>query len=83
MPNGQDFLDDIELERYIKTAPDRELLEFTARKAYESCVKDVEHDKRITALENRSNKVTGAVGSAGAFFGAAIVAIINFFVNRG
>lgn len=83
MPNGKNFLNDLELEKYIRYAPDRELLEFVARQSYETCLSVEKNDKRITSLEKRSNKFTGFIGASGTFFGAAIVATINFFMNRG
>jgi len=90
MPNGNEFISELDLEQRIKGMDDRQLLEFTARQTYENCqvittnTKSIEkHDKRITALESRKNKTTGLWAGAGTFVGAAIVSVINFFANRG
>jgi len=82
MPNNKSFLNDFELERHIKLMGDRDLLEFTARQAYDTCKLVAKHEKRIVALETRSNRITGIAGGIGTMIGAAILAMLNWFVNR-
>lgn len=83
MPNGLEFLSDLELEKHIQGMNDRELLEFTARQVYDVCNLSASNERRIVGLESHRNKVAGIAGSLGTFVGAGITAAINFFVNRG
>ena len=69
MQRGLDF------DKSIREMTDRGLLEFTAREVYT-------HGKRITTLENRSNKTFGAVGGIAGFIGIVIGAVINYFVRN-
>ena len=64
----------LNFEKSIKEMTDRGLLEFTAREVYH-------HGKRISTLENRSNKTFGAVGGIAGFIGIVIGAVINYFIR--
>lgn len=79
MPNGKEYLNELELEKEIKGMGTRELLEFTARQSYETTVCVAGHEKRITVLEKRKTRTTGVWAGIGTGIGAAIVALINFF----
>jgi hypothetical protein len=58
---------------------DRELSEEMAMQTYETCLIVQNHSKRITTLEKRDKKTYGYTGGLGAFFGAVIVVIVEFF----
>jgi len=78
--NGQrTFLNDMELERYIQELPTRELLEFTARQAYDTSALCEDNKKRIVAIERGNHRITGIFGGIGTGVGAAIVTIISYF----
>ena len=82
MPNNKEFLGDFEIERHIKMMNDRDLLEFTARQVYDVCGIVNKHGLRLHSLEVRGNKITGIAGGIGTMIGAAVVAVINWFVDR-
>jgi len=82
MPNGKQVISDIEYEQHIKYMDDRQLLEFTARQVYDLCVKVSEDRKRIEALERIDKKAFSIVSGLGAFAGAAIAVIVDFFVGK-
>lgn len=83
MSNKTSFLNELELEEHLREMSDREIIEFTARQTYDVCNLASSNERRIVTLENKGNKVTGIVGGAGTFVGAAITTLINFFVNKG
>ena len=83
MPNGRYFLNDMEFEQHIKNLSDRELLEFTARQTYDVSILAASNKKRVGKLESQSNKRSGVRGGGGAMIGAAVVAVIDYFVRRG
>ena len=82
MANRTEFLDDLELERRLANMSDRDLLEFTARQTYDVCNLAGSNERRIVSLEKRGNKFMGSIGIVGAFIGAVIVSVINFFVSK-
>ena len=61
---------------------DRELSEFTARQTYDVCNLAVSNERRIVLLENRGSKFMGSIGLVGAFIGAIIISVINYFMGR-
>lgn len=86
MPNGQEFLDDMEFERSIGKMSDRELSEFTARQVYDVKIvvgnntNNIEKNtNRIYKLEKKDRKWFGIIGLAGSFVGALIVVLIEHF----
>ena len=81
-PNGRYILNDMEFEQNIRQMNDRQLLEFTARQTYGVCLLAESSEKRIDILERRDRKTFSIIGGLAAFFGAAVVAIINFFLGR-
>ena len=82
MANRTEFLDDLELEKRLASMSDRDLLEFTARQTYDVCILSGSNERRIILLEKRDNKFMGSIGIVGAFIGAVIVSVINFFVSK-
>jgi len=80
--NGQHFMDDLELEHSIKTMDNRELLEFTARQSYDTCVKVGINDNRITKLENKDKKTASLIGGTSGIIGAAVVAVLNWLTTK-
>lgn len=82
MSNGRYILNDIEFEQKILRMNDRELLEFTARQTYGVCLLAADNKKRIDGLERRDRKAFSVTGGLGAFFGAAIAMIAEFFIRR-
>lgn len=76
MPNGKYVLQDLELNKEIKTMSDRELSEFSVRLAYSNAI-------RITSLEGRNKKAMGASGGAGVFIGGIIVGVMDYFRRGG
>jgi len=82
MANRTEFLDDLELERRLANMSDRDLLEFTARQTYDVCNLAGSNERRIISLEKKGNKFMGSIGIVGAFIGAVIVSVINFFVSK-
>lgn len=82
MPNGLEFLSDMELEDRIKRMDDRELLEFNTRQTYHAYVLSASNERRIVVLEKRDKKFFGFIGSIGTFVGAAIVAFVEFLIRR-
>lgn len=82
MPNGLEFLSDMELENRIKGMNDRELLEFNTRQTYHAHVLSASNERRIVVLEKRDKKFFGFIGSIGTFVGAVIVAFIEFLIHR-
>jgi len=83
MPDGRYFLNDMEFEQYIKELSDRDLLEFTSRQTYDIFILSGDNKKRIGKLEAQSNKRSGIIGGGGAMIGAAVAAVIDYFVRRG
>lgn len=83
MPDGRYMLNDLEFEEKIQRMNDRELLEFTARQTYDVCLLAADNKKRINSLEKRDRKTFNLTGGLGAFFGAAIAVVADFFIRRG
>ena len=82
MANRTEFLDDLELERRLANMSDRDLLEFTARQTYDVCNLAGSNERRIISLEKKGNKFMGSIGLVGAFIGAIIVTVINYFTGK-
>ena len=82
MANRLEFLNDLELEERISSMSDRELSEFTARQTYDVCNLAGSNERRIISLEKKGNKFMGSIGIVGAFIGAIIVSVINYFVSK-
>ncbi len=82
MPDKRQFLNSLELEERITNMSDRELMEFTARQTYDVCLQAGSNELRIASLEKRSNTFIGLIGAAGAFVGAIIITIVNYFASR-
>ena len=82
MPNGRYILNDLEFEQKIQQMNDRELLEFTARQTYGACLLAADNKKHINNLEKRDRKAFSLVSGLGAFFGAAVAVIVDFFIRR-
>jgi hypothetical protein len=72
----------MEFENQIHQMNDRQLLEFTARQTYDVCLLAADNKKRIDTLKRRDRKVFSVTGGLGAFFGAAIAVIADFFIRR-
>ena len=83
MSNGQEMLDDLELEKRISELDDRGLQEFTARQVYETRKDVSSNTRRIKCLETRNKKTFAITGGIGSVIGAAIIAVINYFTTRG
>lgn len=82
MGNRIEFLNDLELEDRLKDMSDREIIEFVARQTYDVCNLAGSNERRIVLLEKRGNKFIGGVGVIGAFIGAIVIAVINYFAGR-
>ncbi len=82
MPNGKEFLNELEFETRMKDMNDRELQEFTARQVYDVCSVVAKHEKRITAVERKSNKIIGTAAAIGTGIGAGVIAIISYFTGK-
>ena len=83
MPNGHMMLDNMEFEQQIKHMEDRELLEFTARQAYNSCILTADNKHRICILEKRGKKTASITSGASAILGGALVTLVDFLLRRG
>jgi len=82
-PNGRYImLNDLEYEEKIRRMNDRELLEFTTRQIYDIYTITEDNRKRIEALERIDKKAFSIVSGLGAFAGAAIAVIVDFFVGK-
>ena len=82
MPNGKSLINEMDYQGRIKAMGDRELSEFTAMQIYETCITLQTHDKRIHSLEKRGRKTIGFTGGLGAFAGAIIAVLFDFFARR-
>lgn len=82
MANRTEFLDDLELEKRLASMSVRDLLEFTARQTYDVCNLAGSNERRIVSLEKKGNKFMGSIGLVGAFIGAIIVTVINYFTGK-
>ena len=80
MANGINY--ELDFEKRIGEMQDRPLLEFIARQTLEITGKCKGYDKSIAILENGDRKLSGIVGGISGTITAAIVGIINYFVNR-
>ncbi len=79
MTDGKEILNELDFDKDIKSKPDRELAEFTARQVYDICTRCAKEDKRITTLEGRIMKLTiGLVIVAG---GGGIAEIIKLVIG--
>ena len=77
-----EFLNDLEFEEYIKEMTSRKLLEFNSRQIYDVCAVVARHEKRITSVEKKSNRIIGTAGMIGTGIGASVVAVINYFSGK-
>lgn len=82
MPNGRYILNDMDFEEKIHQMNDRELLEFTARQMYDVCLLAADNKKRINSLEKMDRKAFSLTSTIGAFFGAAVAILSEFFLWR-
>lgn len=82
MPNGREFISDLEFESRIKDMNDRQLQEFTARQVYDITTVVAKHDKRITAVERKSNKIVGTAAAIGTGIGAAVIALVSYLTGK-
>lgn len=82
MANRIEFLNDLELEEHLKDMSDREVIEFVARQTYDVCNLAGSNERRIILLEKRGNRFIGIVGAFGAFIGAIVIAVVNYFAGR-
>jgi len=82
MPNGKEFLNDLELEREIKGMSDRQLSEFTARQVYDISILSTDNRDRIRTLEKRGRKYYGISGGIGATITGIVIGVIEYFRNR-
>ena len=66
--NGKkEFLNDIEVEEYIKGLPTRELLEFTARQSYDNTAMCVDNQNETVALKKSFSRLKRVVYTLIAF----------------
>ena len=70
-----EFLNELELEEYIKKMSSRKLQEFTARQVYS-------HEQRLTIVEKKSNRIVGVAAAIGTGIGAGIIAVISYLTGR-
>jgi len=82
MSNGNEILNDLELEKRIKTMSDRELAEFNVRQTFEISGRCVRHNKRIKALEDGNKAASSITGGITGAVTAIVISIMNYFVNR-
>ena len=83
MQNGKKILNELEFEQHIAKLDDRGLIEFVARQQYDMSIICPIHADKIKKLETRRKKELGASGGFGAFIGAAIVGVLDYFIRRG
>ena len=81
-PNGQFMLNEMDFEQQIRNMKDRELLEFVARQTYGVYILAGENRNRIKGLESQRHKAFGLTGGAGAFFGAAVAVLADWFIRE-
>jgi len=84
MPNGKEFLSDLEFEHQLDERGDNqpELIRFIARQQFSTSKILFLHDKRIKSLEKQNKKMFSLVGGAGAIIGTAVISVINYFLGR-
>jgi len=84
MADEIDMLEDAEFENQISAMGDNqlELTKFVARQQFTTSKVLVSHGKRIKKLEKQNRKMMGIIGSAGAIFGTAITATIDYMLKR-
>ncbi len=84
MPNGNEFLNDMEFEdRLTELGDDQlELIKFVARQEYETHKVLKAHDKRISLLENRDLKTFSVTSGIGAIIGSGIIIASEFIYNH-
>ena len=76
------ILSDLDFEKHIGEMQDRQLLEFVARQMFETGQRCVNHNERISTLENGSKKLSGIVGGISGTITAVIIGLIGYFTNR-
>ena len=79
---GQNMLNELDFERQMRDMSDRELLEFTARQTFDIKKLAYSNEGRISKLEKRDNRRLGFISGLAALFGAAVAAVVNYFVTR-
>ncbi len=82
MSNSKNILSDLDFEKHISELSDRGLIEFVARQQYDMAKLCPIHDKDIKSLQNKNNKMLGAVGGIGALIGGAITGTLDYFLRR-
>jgi len=80
--NGTNMLNRIEFDEHIKKMTNRDLLEFIAWQTYDVVILADNNKNRITKMESRNKKFMGFVGAGGSLVGAALVTVIDFFMQR-
>ena len=84
MPDSNGMLGDMDFEQKLNDLgnDEPELIRFIARQQFSTSKVLVDHGKRIKSLENKTKKMMGAVGGAGAIFATAVTATLDYFLKR-
>ncbi|KKL97789.1 hypothetical protein LCGC14_1830950 [marine sediment metagenome] len=77
-----EILNKLDFEAKIKKMTNRKLLEFNSWQIYDNNLVVSRHEKRITSVEKKSNRIIGTAGMIGTGIGASVVAVINYFSGR-
>ena len=77
-----EILNKLDFEAKIKKMTNRKLLEFNSWQIYDNNLVVSRHEKRITSVERKSNRIIGTAGMIGTGIGASVVAVINYFSGR-
>ena len=73
---------ELDFEKRIGEMPDRQLLEFVARQAFDTNNRCTNHSTRLITLETGNKRASGIVGGISGVIMGTIVGILNYFVNR-
>ena len=80
--DDSDMITRLDLEQRISNMPDRHLLEFVARKVYDTCESVNKNTKRIKDLENTNKRSASVLGAISGTITAVVIGVLNFLLGR-
>lgn len=81
MANGINY--ELDFEKRISEMPDRQLLEFVARQAFDTNSRCTNHTSRLITLESGDKRQSGIVGGISGAITGVIIGVINYFTVKG